>query len=118
MLMESCLAWRKPPSPGRCTYRRPTFLNDLGSEVLLNCGLWKERGTVRTSTTRVTPCAPKQADKLVERMRGMTDREHDRQRHYVGFQLARDFGSVHFTGDASRRLTSQKISHREPGKAF
>src|SRR6267378_7795159 len=35
----------------------PAFFNDRGSEVLLNCGLRAERGTVRTSTTRVTPCA-------------------------------------------------------------
>src|ERR1700694_1317328 len=35
----------------------PAFFNDLGSDVLLNCGLRAERGTVRTSTTRVTPWA-------------------------------------------------------------
>src|SRR5216684_6696816 len=35
----------------------PAFFNDLGSDVLLNCGLRAERGTVRTSATRVTPCA-------------------------------------------------------------
>src|SRR6267378_1463540 len=35
----------------------PAFFNDRGSEVLLNCGLRAERGTVRTSATRVTPCA-------------------------------------------------------------
>src|SRR2546428_5082835 len=35
----------------------PAFFSDLGSDVLLNCGLRAERGTVRTSTTRVTPCA-------------------------------------------------------------
>src|SRR2546427_10857738 len=35
----------------------PAFFSDLGSDVLSNCGLRAERGTVRTSTTRVTPCA-------------------------------------------------------------
>src|SRR6267378_4035700 len=35
----------------------PAVFSDLGSAVLLNCGLRAERGTVRTSTTRVTPCA-------------------------------------------------------------
>src|SRR5947208_15837294 len=35
----------------------PAFFSDRGSDVLLNCGLRAERGTVRTSTTRVTPCA-------------------------------------------------------------
>src|SRR6267143_247353 len=35
----------------------PAVFSDLGSDVLLNCGLRAERGTVRTSTTRVTPCA-------------------------------------------------------------
>src|SRR5256885_761416 len=35
----------------------PAFFSDLGREVWLNCGLRAERGTVRTSTTRVTPCA-------------------------------------------------------------
>src|SRR5436189_146407 len=35
----------------------PAFFSDLGSDVLLNCGLRAERGTERTSTTRVTPCA-------------------------------------------------------------
>src|SRR5712692_2495208 len=33
------------------------FFNDRGRDVLLNCGLRAERGTVRTSATRVTPCA-------------------------------------------------------------
>src|SRR2546430_16885163 len=35
----------------------PAFFSDRGSDVLSNCGLRAERGTVRTSTTRVTPCA-------------------------------------------------------------
>src|SRR5207302_2356345 len=35
----------------------PAFFNDRGSDVLLNCGLRAERGIVRTSATRVTPCA-------------------------------------------------------------
>src|SRR2546430_15928894 len=35
----------------------PAFFSDLGRDVLLNCGLRAERGTARTSTTRVTPCA-------------------------------------------------------------
>src|SRR5947209_12678909 len=35
----------------------PAFFSDLGREVWLNCGLRAERGTERTSTTRVTPCA-------------------------------------------------------------
>src|SRR2546423_11949588 len=35
----------------------PAPFSDRGSEVLLNCGLRAERGTVRTSATRVTPCA-------------------------------------------------------------
>src|SRR5882762_4089314 len=35
----------------------PAVFSDVGSDVLLNCGLRAERGTVRTSTTRVTPCA-------------------------------------------------------------
>src|SRR5712692_2986059 len=35
----------------------PAFFNDRGRDVLLNCGLRAERGTVRTSATRVTPCA-------------------------------------------------------------
>src|SRR5437870_8128044 len=35
----------------------PAFFNVRGSDVLLNCGLCAERGTVRTSTTRLTACA-------------------------------------------------------------
>src|SRR5438445_5335855 len=35
----------------------PAFFSDLGSDVLLNCWLRAGRGTERTSTTRVTPCA-------------------------------------------------------------
>src|SRR5467141_3597164 len=35
----------------------PAVFSDPGSAVLLNCGLRAERGTARTSTTRVTPCA-------------------------------------------------------------
>ena len=35
----------------------PAFFNDRGNEVLLNCGLCRERGTVRTSTTLETPWA-------------------------------------------------------------
>src|SRR5882762_2394262 len=35
----------------------PAFSNDRGSDVLLNWGLRAERGTERTSATRVTPCA-------------------------------------------------------------
>src|SRR5689334_9379827 len=35
----------------------PADAKDFDSDVLLNCGLCKDRGTVRTSTTRVTPWA-------------------------------------------------------------
>src|SRR6185503_18152357 len=38
-------------------YPRPAFFNDRGSEALLNCGLCREPGIVRTSATQVTPCA-------------------------------------------------------------
>src|SRR6185436_16207559 len=39
------------------TYPKPAFFSARGNEALLNCGLCRERGTVRTSTTRDTPCA-------------------------------------------------------------
>ena len=38
-------------------YLKPAFFNDRGSEALLNCGLCRERGIVRTSATQVTLCA-------------------------------------------------------------
>src|SRR6185503_21228414 len=37
-------------------YPKPAFFNANGNELLLNCGLCRERGTVRTSTTRDTSC--------------------------------------------------------------
>jgi hypothetical protein len=34
-----------------------TAVRDSGKDSLLNCGLWRERGTVRTSTRYLTSCA-------------------------------------------------------------
>ena len=35
----------------------PTISSDTGNVSRLNCGLWRDRGTVRTSTTRVEQSA-------------------------------------------------------------
>lgn len=53
--MESCLGLRKPPMSGMWMYLMPWVLSVFGRVSLLNWGLCLLRGTVRTSTSKVTP---------------------------------------------------------------
>ena len=52
---------RSPPSAARCSYAIPCAAREAGKTSRLNCGLVRERGTVRTSTTSLTSAVVKSA---------------------------------------------------------